>query len=344
MEYTAPGVVKLFGEHSVVYGRLAVAAAISLQAKATVEKVDESNLVVTLADLQKSRSFTYGELVDLRERWKTQGRDFVAFAAAEEPKYGDFLPYAFIASRLLEQGVQVLGKRMSLASDIPIQKGLGSSGAMCTVFTVALVGKDGVLKDDEIIDVARDGERIRLRKPGAGGIDVSTSYYGGVVTFRSGRAEVAHVNTLPEIVLIDTGPKLDTNTMVGIFAKHVEAEKARGSSETLDSMDKIANLGLEALYRDDLGRIGTLMAANQQRLKSAGVSSDSLDRAVDVGLAAGALGVKLTGGGGGGMAIAVTENPSALIIAERGAGFDAYAAKIKNSGAKSGLLRLNRVA
>jgi mevalonate kinase len=93
----------------------------------------------------------------------------------------------------------------------------------------------------------------------------------------------------------------------------------------------IHGLVLDARAALRLGRtseLGALMDRNHQLLSELGVSTPALDAACDMARAAGALGAKLTGGGGGGcvLALAGEGGTAPLLEAWRQAGlvcFDA---------------------
>jgi len=76
-------------------------------------------------------------------------------------------------------------------------------------------------------------------------------------------------------------------------------------------MKEIGAVTLEAekaLLKRDLEKVGELMNINHGLLDSLGVSNYSLNEIVYVARAAGALGSKLTGAGGGGAVIALAPN------------------------------------
>ena len=68
-------------------------------------------------------------------------------------------------------------------------------------------------------------------------------------------------------------------------------------------------------------------------LKELGVSSEDLDRAVEIAKKEGAY-AKLSGGGGGGGAIAITDKPDTLIKVMKDNGFGALKAEVSLDGAK----------
>ena len=62
MEVTAPSKVILHGEHAVVYGKTAVAAALDLRTKLTIQPLEEEKLTVQFPDLGLSLSWSQDEL------------------------------------------------------------------------------------------------------------------------------------------------------------------------------------------------------------------------------------------------------------------------------------------
>ena len=75
--------------------------------------------------------------------------------------------------------------------------------------------------------------------------------------------------------------------------------------------DEIANVtegGKQAIENGDKEAVGELMNKNHELLNKIGVGHQELDKLVDITLDAGALGAKLTGGGGGGNMVALAKN------------------------------------
>ncbi|MEM0074504.1 MAG: hypothetical protein QXX70_01250, partial [Candidatus Micrarchaeaceae archaeon] len=60
IEASAPGVIKLLGEHAVVYGKLSLAMAINIYATAHAE--DSSGFLIELADIGEKKKFSIDEL------------------------------------------------------------------------------------------------------------------------------------------------------------------------------------------------------------------------------------------------------------------------------------------
>jgi mevalonate kinase len=88
------------------------------------------------------------------------------------------------------------------------------------------------------------------------------------------------------------------------------AERKRLHPEKYDSLfeqaEALALIGRKALLESDLKKVGGLMNENHTLLQEIEVSHEKLDLLVDVARNHGALGAKLTGGGGGGCMVALT--------------------------------------
>lgn len=337
MEIRAPGVIKLFGEHAVVYGRNSMALAVSRYAKCSSEE-RAGGLRIALPDMGNKSVELHAE--DLRNVGAIYGaRKSMAEYVAGSCIDLDFLPFATIASKLFTGcGVDVLNRDVTVSSEIPVKSGMSSSASCFTAFTCLLLKGTGTsLPHERIIDVARDGERVSHANENAGSIDVSTAFYGGYVTFNSALgARKEKIGTPLDLVLVNTGPKLSTAVTVGRVADMYESDR-ENTERILGEIDDCTLSGHAALSRGDLGEVGRHMFRNHELLRKLGVSNDNLDKVVELSKANGAFGAKLSGGGGGGMAVVLSkpEGKSGLMSAFKASGFDAFEAEPSMSGAAS---------
>jgi len=344
MRYSAPGVVKLFGEHAVVYRKLAVGAAVPFYAHADVTTSNEPEpmLAVKLSDLHQTISFNETDLVEIHSLYSNK-KDYGSFVDALAPRYGnDLVGYGVIAARLHAEGINVLGKEVTISADEQLKSGGLGSGAACSVaFTVALIGRTGRLDDEKAIDIAREGDRTRNKRPDTGAIDASTSYRGGIVTYKEGLGSHREEFGWPtHLVLIDTGPKTGTSAVLGNVQKidQTEREVIMRRIE-----QECAIPGFKALRDGDHWKVGELMSNDHSLLRDMlGVSSDKLDAAVVAALQAGALGAKMSGGGRGGYAVAVSDTPMELGQALRERGFNVKTVEVAARGAKASLRSVSR--
>jgi mevalonate kinase len=81
------------------------------------------------------------------------------------------------------------------------------------------------------------------------------------------------------------------------------------------------------LIKGDWITVGKLMTKNHTLLQKVGVSIQELDKLVEIAISNGALGAKLTGGGGGGCMIALAPNSEIqnnIMTTINSAGYHAY--------------------
>ena len=99
-----------------------------------------------------------------------------------------------------------------------------------------------------------------------------------------------------------------------------------------DDIDAIVLNGIQAIQENDLKQLGELMNFNQGLLNTLQVSTPELERMIHIARDAGAFGAKLTGGGGGGAMIAVSDNPEEIIEAFDNEGFQSIRFSVQDSG------------
>ena len=98
-----------------------------------------------------------------------------------------------------------------------------------------------------------------------------------------------------------------------------------------DEIDALVIQSIQAIQNNDFELLGQLMNLNHGLLNALQVSTPELERLVMVARESGALGAKLTGGGGGGAMIALCDNVSATQEAIEAEGFETLTFEIKNS-------------
>jgi mevalonate kinase len=338
MNVRAPGVIKLFGEHAVAYGRRAVALAITKYASCESRDIESSKLSIDLTSAGfGSMEFGSEDLLRLYNSYKRRNslEEYVNTSGVPQ----EFLPFATIASRLRnDYGINVLGKELVISSEIPIRSGLASSAACFTAFTCSLtIGNRSSLSDLQLIDTARDGDRVAHLNEGAGGIDTSTSFYGGCIAFdvKDG-ARKEKMGIKLDLILVNTGPKLSTAKTMGHIAD-LYRSKREWVEGIFDEMHACAISGQNALKTGDLLVLGKCMFRYHELLKTLGVSNDRLDAVVELSRANDALGAKLCGGGGGGVAVVLTRerNRKGLINMFKENDFEAFDASPSLTGAGS---------
>ena len=134
---------------------------------------------------------------------------------------------------------------------------------------------------------------------------------GGAVEYRKGPAgptiESLELPHLP-IVVIDSGTAGNTAEMVAGVRKRL------GTVQTyIEQIGTLVSETIPAMARGDLVSVGQAWHENHLLLKALGVSTPTLDAIARLALDTGAYGAKLAGAGGGGVVIALTDDPNTLI-------------------------------
>jgi mevalonate kinase len=261
----------LFGEHFVLYGEPALACGLSLR-----------------TDVE------------------------VAPAAASRLETDPALPPA--AQQTAENAVRQLMRQLTpqqallvrARSNVPPHANLGSSAAFCVALVRALADHAGrFLTDERVAAYATEAEHLFHGK--SSGLDVAVATYGGAVVMRPGKTAVYERRAVPaalHLVVACTPAPARTGEMI----KRVAALAAADPEAMADRCARYRaafRRGLAALDAGDIPAVGAAMTANHQLLRELGVSTDALDRGIGTAQAAGAVGAKLTGGGGGGSLIAL---------------------------------------
>lgn len=288
------GKVILLGEHSVVYGRRALASAISRR------------IEVRVADLYARAHRDRGHAGD---------------PAANDPR---FRAAVARAAELLE--VEAGDLVVSVDSDLPASVGLGSSAALSVALVRAMAAFAGAdCCHAEVCAHAYELERIFHGTPS--GIDNTAATHGGLFVFRRGEPprQLPAPRPLSLVVAVGRTPR-QTQRTVAAVRERWQADPVTYEA-LFDRIDALVGEAEVALGRGDLATIGAAMNENHALLQRMGVSTDELDELIGFGRARGALGAKLTGGGGGGAIIAVAETSVAadVLAAEyQDAGWEAF--------------------
>ncbi len=277
------GKVILFGEHFVVHGVPGIVSAIDATNDAEVKKTAEG---ITVKDVRKAAK-GYAEEKRLQQ---LESIDRIQRAMGITPGTVSF--------------------DILLGGTLPGFSGLGASAASSVAITRALAQEFNVkLTDERVNEIAYEAEKAYAGTPS--GIDNTAATFGGLLWFKknmtsgANAVEKLHIREPVEIVIGSTGVVANTKAMVeGV------AERKRQHPEKYDVIfeqaEALAIIGRKALLSFDLPKVGALMNDNHRLLQQIGVSHEKLDFLVDVARKQGALGAKLTGGGGGGCMVALT--------------------------------------
>lgn len=316
---TAPGKVILFGEHAVVYGHPALAAATDQRTQVEVDCCGGEFTVNGLRIHDRYHSYL---LTAVKEVWETRGRTDAV--------------------------------RIQTEGGVPSASGTGSSAAL----TVATVGAmHALLGRRDPAGVAQDAFRVeRMTQGGGSPTDTSTSTAGGGIAIsrlddppnvgdrlwdlrwddpENPRAWAVERIELPDLTVVvgNSGVKGRTDEQV---AKVAHAQKKNPVvRDALADIGRITRDAVPRLRAKDFVAVGALMDKAHAALHLLGVNHPAVEHLVQVARATpGTLGAKLTGAGGGGSMFALSERPDALAQAITAAGGTAYTLRLGGPGVR----------
>jgi mevalonate kinase len=306
---SAPGKVLLLGEHAVVYGHPALAAALGRRVTVEVEQDPQGPSVELLApDAKGAIGAAKDVAIPVPPELIRAAADLAA-AAGASPRF-----------------------RARVRSEVPLGGGLGSSAAL----GVALARAFSQLARRECPPERAERLALELERVFHGapsGVDPAICARGGVILFRRGdppQVESVSLRSPFHVAIALTGVLRGTrSTVLPLSARR--AERPDLYDPMLSFLGELARGGASALERGDLQDLGIRFDAAHGVLSAVGVSCPELEDAVSVLRRAGALGAKLTGAGGGGAAIALArdaEHAASLVAAAHGAGMHAFAEEI----------------
>jgi mevalonate kinase len=304
MQHTAsaPGKLMLFGEHAVVYGQPCLVTTVGLYVTATVEARDSADVVISTPTL------------------RAEGRDHhVALTALGQQLQPETAFVEAVAARVVQRLNKPHG--LFIATDGPaLSYGLGSSSAVTVAVTAALNACYQLNLDQRgLFDLAYAAV---LDAQGKGsGFDVAAAIYGGTIWYerRGALIEPLHVAGLPFLIGY-SGAKVSTRRFVdGVGRLHERHPVV--VDQIFATMAQIVHEARPALEQGNWQAIGDLMDINQGLLDALGVSTPPLNALITATRAAGALGAKLSGAGGGDCMFALAgEQPAAVAAAIRATG------------------------
>lgn len=284
---SAPGKLMLFGEHAVVYGAPCIVTAVDQRVRVTVGPNGEGEIHV--------KSPNVG-LDEYRKKLSQLGR-------GEVPKSMTFVEH--VIKRLYAKYKLNKGITLTTESDFSSQFGFGSSAAVAVATAKAMSEYFGLKMSNQDLFEQAYGAVLDVQGVGSG-FDVAASVYGGTIFYVTPGKIIENLfeGDLPMVVGY-TGVKADTPTLVRQVAELKRKEKWVDS--VFADMAKSVVQAKEEFKKNKFVQLGKLMDRNQELLSTLNVSSNELDKLIEIAKSNGAWGAKLSGAGGGDCMIALVD-------------------------------------
>ena len=299
------GKIILLGEHSVVYGRHAVAVPAPVNIRTKVQDTED-------------------EILLMIPSWG------VEYRLDKNPEKRQ--SFEKLAGLILDQmGLSKQGMKIEVFSDIPRGMGLGGSAAIAVSIIKALNNHFKLaLNQDEINQMALESEKIAHGNPS--GIDNTMATYGHPLIFRNGDnplIEPLNINETFSILIGFSSTEGLTAKTVGIV-RDLWKKNPGVYEKIFDEIDSLALQSIQAIQNNDFELLGQLMNINHGLLNTLQVSTPELERLIMIARESGALGAKLTGGGGGGAVIALCKDIDITKSAIESEGYETLVVEIHN--------------
>lgn len=273
----ASGKIILIGEHAVVHGQPAIAAAIARGVKVQVKTHTHDLLQIQPWNL----SFTADETQPTGKAFKTL---LDLFDKSERP------PLCVQATVELAGGA---GLGCSAALGVAIVSGIND-------FLACQHSKEWI-----------NEQSIRWEKVFHGnpsGIDNYMATFGGIAKYQKDTdVKPLHFPDGLHFVIAFSGQPSSTKRMIA-RVEQMLIQQSDFTQKVLSEIGQLSETATQAIEEGNLETLGRCMNQNHALLKSLGVSTPTLDEMCEVSRQAQAWGAKLTGGGGGGCMVALCKH------------------------------------
>lgn len=294
--YSAPGSIMLMGEHAVVYGYDALAAAIDKRIHVHITLRDDNEISIesnTLGSYQTS----IGNLKITK-------------------------PFEFVLAAIMQSDINQ-GCDIKIHSEFSHVVGLGSSAAV-TVATVSALNHLCSPTQKSLYETFSESLNVirSIQKVGSGA-DVAASTFGGIVEYNC--HETPQINKLinsPDISLLYCGYKKPTIEVVELV-KLQHQEKPDQVTAIFEKIHSLTQQASEGILQQDWKKFGELCSQQQSLMTKLNLSDATLDQLIKIlETAPGITGAKISGSGLGDCVVGIGSNktmtlPSALKDAEQ---------------------------
>lgn len=279
---SAPGKVILFGEHFVVYGIKAILCAIDKRITVTAEKIPENKILIksNIGELDVPLNKSINEI------------------------NSPLKPFFYLANKIINKHNQPGGIKIFVKSEIPSGVGLGSSSACCVAGAAAISRLFEKINKEQILELAIEAERTIFQN--TSGADCTVCTFGGLMEYDKEKG-FSQIESEPNFHLVIANSNIEHSTEeivsnVKQFKEKNEEIFSNMCQKELELVNQVRNM----LKNNDLHGLGKCMRNNQEFLETIGISNEKLREMIKIAENS-SFGAKITGAGGGGCIIALTD-------------------------------------
>lgn len=294
--FAACGKIILLGEHAVVYGRPAIALPIPLAVEAMVRREGQGiNIVIP--------------------RW-----------GLEQPVHANTQGLSGILAKILNDlDLDQENMTIEVFPHIPRAMGLGGSSALAVAILRAMDAQFELgLDNNRINELAYECEKAAHGTPS--GVDNTVATYGTPLRYQKTDEgpvfrDLRLTEPLQLVVGITGRESLTADTVAQV--RNAWTQHPDRYNSIFDQIGSLTEAAQVALEQGKTGDLGDLMNVCHGYLNALQLSTPELEELIHIARSNGALGAKLTGGGGGGSMIALCpDNQDAVARAMQTAGYE----------------------
>ncbi len=287
IKVSAPGKIILSGEHSVVYGQPAILTAINKRLYVEIKKGRGSTKIIT-----------------------DQNPELVHHALF------NVIP---AKAGIYTNKKMFNNLKITIRSEIPVNRGLGSSAALAVALTGALLRWFNQKWNKKLINqIAFEIEKKQHGNPS--GADNTIALHGGTIIFQKGKIKRLKVSHLPQFVFIDSGLASETTReMVKIVNAKIKNQNAKLQfkiQNLINNLGKVTAQCIKTLKEKNSNQLKFLIRENERLLEELGVVGEKAKRIIkEIESLGGAA--KICGAGGlkkgSGILLCYHQNPQVLL-------------------------------
>ncbi len=330
IEARAPAKIIISGEHSVLYGGQAIAAALDLRAKTTIRAnaISKKRISIRLEDMKSHMSGTLSTLFRVKDRLFNSYKKFLTGKKTIRELIAHPTElFQFGLGTLLEVCYLELKESLDirLSSPIPIGCGMGSSAATIVSFIRALTHYFKIAPHSDFLEkIVFEIERLQHGR--SSGLDTFVSLHGGAVLYEVGKtpalvkpASIQFLQTIP-FWIVNTGkPESTTGECVDYIKKR---EHGRKESSIWQDFQEVTQHIVRAVEKRDILELMKLFSWNHKLLQTLGVVPEKVHSFVQKAEKLG-IHMKTTGAGSirgqnGGMLLGIGDIPPKTLFDEYG--------------------------